>query len=1170
MTTPAADIKPKEEEDGMGGVETAASMLPGSHRDIKTLTQPIKAVEEKWRLLPAFLKMRGLTKQHIDSFNYFLNVDIRTIMKANNKITCDADPSWYLEYKDIRIGTPNVDVPDAPGVYESITPQQCRLRDMTYYAQILVDIEYTRDKPGGGQKERVRKENHAIGRMPIMLRCSHCVLANKTDAENAAMGECPIDSGGYFVVRGTEKVILIQEQLSKNRIIIERDSKGQASASVTSSTARSKTRTNIVIKNGKFQLKHNSFTDGIPIVIALKAMGVTSDQEVVQLVGSEPRFADELSASLEEAATVTWSNNQQKGVFTQWQALEFIGGKIKPTKFARRTQYNKADEAREKLATVVVSHVPVVRYDFRPKAIYVCLMLRRIILAMHDETVLDDKDYYGNKRLELAGQTMSLLFEDIFKSFNADVQKIAQKQLEKPSRTATFDVLKYLPASKITSGLVNAISTGNWNLRRFGMERQGVTQVLSRLSFIAALGMITRVQSQFEKTRKVSGPRSLQPSQWGMLCPADTPEGESCGLVKNLALMTHVTTDDEERPIERLCYSLGVEDVSLLSGEEVTLGNMFLVFLNGLILGVHRSPRRFVELVRAMRRAGRLGEFVSVHTNEKHHTVHLSCDGGRVCRPLIIVKRMVPLVTQEHIQQVRDNCRTFTDFLKEGLIEYLDVNEENDSMIVLYERAIQPQTTHLEIDPLTVMGACAGLIPNPHHNQSPRNTYQCAMGKQAIGAIAYNQLQRMDTLLYLLVYPQRPLAQTKTIELINFHKLPAGQNAIVAVMSYSGYDIEDAVVLNKSSVDRGFGRTIVLKKNMTSLKKYGNSAEDRIVLPMQTDNERHMLKSAGLDQDGVAGVGAKISMGQILVNKMVPKDISTPINDPSELRDDAFKNAPLTYKDKADGYVDQVLLTSNHDDHFLVKILMRTTRRPELGDKFSSRHGQKGVTGIIVPQEDMPFTEAGLCPDLIMNPHGFPSRMTVGKLLEMLGGKAALQNGKFADATAFASTPSSVQAITETLVIHGFHFGGKEFLTSGQTGEPIQAYIFFGPIYYQKLKHMVQDKMHARHKGPRTVLTRQPTEGRSKDGGLRLGEMERDCLISYGSSALLLERLMISSDEFLCHVCKKCGLIGYPGWCQNCKSDRCMSSIKVPYACKLVFHELQSMNIVARLRLSEL
>ena len=299
-----------------------------------SLTAPIKTVKDKWRLLPAFLKMRGLTKQHIDSFNYFLNVDIKTIVMANNRVTCDADQQWYLEYKDIRIGQTNVDLPEAAGVSEPITPQQCRLRDMTYSAQILVDIEYTRDKPGGGgQKERVVKYNHCIGRMPIMLRCSHCELAGKSDAEMAAMGECPIDPGGYFVVRGTEKVILIQEQLSKNRIIIEKDNKGHASASVTSSTSRSKTRTMIVMKNGKFQLKHNSFTEGIPIIIVLKALGLSSDQEAVQLVGSEPQFADELAASLEEAGSVQWNSNAQRGVFTQAQALDYIGAKIKPTKF---------------------------------------------------------------------------------------------------------------------------------------------------------------------------------------------------------------------------------------------------------------------------------------------------------------------------------------------------------------------------------------------------------------------------------------------------------------------------------------------------------------------------------------------------------------------------------------------------------------------------------------------------------------------------------------------------------------------------------------------------------------------------------------------------------------------------------------------------------------------
>ena len=483
----------------------------------------------------------------------------------------------------------------------------------------------------------------------------------------------------------------------------------------------------------------------------------------------------------------------------------------------------------------------------------------------------------------------------------------------------------------------------------------------------------------------------------------------------------------------------------------------------------------------------------------------------------------------------------------------------------MYENEINETTTHLEIEPFTILGAVAGLIPYPHHNQSPRNTYQCAMGKQAIGAIAQNQFLRIDTLLYLMVYPQKPMVKTRTIELIKYDKLPAGQNATVAVMSYSGYDIEDALVLNKASCDRGFGRCQVFRKYATTLRKYPNGTEDRVG-DRHEENGASIKKHALLDHHGLAQVGEKVSAGEVYINKQTPLNTAAS-GLGSDYGSNEFRDTPMTYRLPDPSYIDKVMISVTESDYKLLKVQTRQTRRPEVGDKFSSRHGQKGVVGIIADQADMPFNDQGVCPDIIMNPHGFPSRMTVGKMLELVSGKAGVMSGNLQYGTAFGG--SKVEDMAEILIEKGFNYSGKDFVTSGITGESLPAYVFFGPIYYQKLKHMVQDKMHSRSRGPRAILTRQPTEGRSRDGGLRLGEMERDCLIAYGASQLLLERLMLSSDAHQVDVCEKCGLMGYQGWCQTCKSTKGVVKMTIPYAAKLLMQELLSMNVMARLTLED-
>lgn len=1130
-------------------------------------TKPL-TLQDKWRLLPAYLMIRGLVRQHLDSFNHFINVELKEILKANEFIYCDADPNWFVQYIDIRVGAP--DIEESFGMSRKTIPHECRLRDITYSAPILVDIEYARGN------QRIVKHNLVLGRMPIMLKSKNCSLYNKNFAELVKAQECPIDSGGYFIVNGNEKVILIHEQLAKNRMLIEEGPVCQ----VTSASLERKSRTNIVInKKGQISMKHNAFAEDIPIFILLRAMGLTSDVDIVDLICNDiNRSIDEniLLPSIEVA--------QAAEVITCEQALRYLISKLKmsmnfvPKKWSNQYDHRRKSQmasVRELLNTTVVAHIPVVDGNYRPKAIYICQMVRRLIKAIDNPEYIDDRDYYGNKRLELAGSLLSLLFEDLFKRFNNELRGIADKNIPK-IKTAQFDVVKHMRQDIITNGLTSAIATGNWTVKRFRMERVGVSQVLSRLSFISALGMMTRINSAFEKTRKTSGPRSLQCSQWGLVCPCDTPEGEACGLIKNLALMTHITTNvgaaDKEKLIA-FCYDLaGVECIDYVSSG-LHMNSNYLIYLDGLIIGLVSSPERVVSTIRALRRKRIVSEFVSVSYSKLHMAIYIATDGGRLCRPYIVLNDYGrPFLTNDHLTRLKRGFIDFQDLINMGLIEYLDVNEASISHFALTPQDITEKSTHLEIEPFTLLGVCAGLIPFPHNNQSPRNTYQCAMGKQAMGTISLNQRVRIDTLLYSLAYPQRPVVSSKTIELIHFDDLPAGINSIVAVMSYSGFDIEDAIVMNKASIDRAFGRCFVYRSQKCLLKKSASTGKDDIQPPPikpEAPNVAYRVKC--LDADGIVAPGERVCDRQILVNRYSPTTNPLYTNEAkgaTVIGSTNYRENALIYRGIEPVVVERVIITSNLEESFLIKLNLRQHRRPEVGDKFSSRHGQKGVIGLIANQEDMPFNSMGVCPDLIMNPHGFPSRMTVGKLKELMAGKSAVIKGTIHDSTVFGGTP--LETMESILIDAGYHLKSKEIMTSGITGELLKAYIYFGPIYYQKLKHMVLDKIHGRPRGPRAVLTRQPTEGRAREGGLRLGEMERDCLIGHGVSMLLIERLMLSSDAYNADVCTKCGLFGYLNWCSSCRSSQNVASIQIPYAYKLLLQELQSMNIDARLKLSKM
>ena len=1194
-----------------------------------------------------------LVKHQLDSYNDFFNNKIFNIFKEKNPIRIfkdqDPDTKEYKLQADIYIGGKdgNKLYFGKPIIFDEnrthyMFPNEARLRNMSYSTTLHVDIDVIYNIKDSNnnfilENQVSNFEKIYFGKFPIMLNSDLCILNSLNSKVKFNMGECKNDNGGYFIIDGKEKVLISQEKFADNMIYIKSNyndiySHSAEIRSVSEDASKPVRTLSIRIVRPSTKYTNNQIVVNVPNVrkpvpffILMRALGVISDKEIISYclldIEKNESKIDLFIPSVHDAGNI----------YNQETAIKYI---------ATLTKGKTVSTVLEILMDYLLPHIG--EEKFQNKAYYLGFMVNKLLKVYNKEEAATDRDSFKFKRVELVG---SLIY-DLFKEYYTLQQKHIFQKIDKEyyfkqgiyqdnfQSLIDNNINEYFKERILENGFKKAFK-GSWGAEEHTF-RPEVIQDLNRLSHNSFLSHLRKLNLPLDSSAKVVGPRLLHSSQWGIIDPVDTPDGGNVGLHKHMSLGAHITSGYSSKPlIEFLHSTIFIELLSECTTQYISRATK--IFVNGNWIGVITNPVDVIDVLKKYRRIGLIPIYTSISWSIKENIIYIYSDSGRLTRPVFYVNNSEPSYKNKEIfdklltkdfnfnqlligfnkfkesnKSLENNLEKFiktnlvfknisdlysvsgknsnnilNDLINQsGIIDYIDTSETETSLIANFEENITKFTSHMEIHPSLLLGVMGNQIVFPENNQLPRDLFSCGQSKQGISLYNSNYQNRIDKMGVVLNNGQIPLVKSRYLKYINNEEHPYGINAIVAIGCYGGYNVEDSILFNEGSIKRGMFNTSYFNMYETreeSSKVSGSVIDSKFA---NIENEKVVGQKPGYDYSNLDKNGLIIENTIMDDKKVVIGKITNNVNNEFN-----YLDASITPKKGQLGFVDKSFITDGEEGFRIAKVRIREERIPAIGDKFCSRCGQKGTVGLIIPEKNMPFTENGIRPDLIINPHALPSRMTIGQLVETLMGKTCAIYGGYGDCTAFINNGPKYENFGRLLKEVGYNSTGNELLYSGETGQQLQMELFMGPCYYMRLKHMVKDKINYRAQGPRTALTRQTVQGRANDGGLRIGEMERDGILGHGASKFLQESMLTRGDNYYVAICNNSGSIAIYNESKNIfispftdgplkfnttlddnlnievitKYGRSFSIIRVPYCFKLLMQELQTLNIHMRI-----